>query len=161
MAHGTAITKFKTAFIALLDAQTTEKVAYQSPRTTEDIIGPSGSGVAAWFSDDASATYDVNVFTAGAEWWDESSRPVLRIQAIGNNTDDDQEDVDGRASEILRLALAVVANDPACGVADSTLENLQAIPAALTYSGGLIGSDQRAARFELTFDLTARLKFTL
>lgn len=161
MAHGTCLTRFKRAFIDLLDAQTSEKVAYQSPREAQDMLGPGGSGIAAWFADEATANHQINVFKGAPHWIDETSRPVLRIQAVGVSTDDDQEDVDGRASEILRLAIAVLLNDPSVGLADDTIQEFEALPASYTYAGGILSGDHRAARFEVQIEVTARLKLVL
>lgn len=155
------MTRFKTAYIALIDAQTTEKCAYQSPSQAKDVLGDSGTGVACWFTDESTASHSVMVSRGAPHWFDEVCRPVLRIQAIGNNTDDTQETVDQRASEILRIAIAVLANDPSVGLTDDTIQEFQAFPEGWTYDGGIFGSDQRGARFDLTIAVESRLKLTL
>ena len=159
--HGTSLIRFKRAFIDLLDAQTTEKVSYQSPQQAKDVLGESGSGIAAWFSDEATANHSVMVFKGAPHWIDEVANPVLRIQAVGPNTDSDQEDVDASASALLYKAIAVLAADPSVGLVDDTIQEFEALPAGLTYSGGLFGADQRGARFELAIEVSARLKLTL
>lgn len=165
--EGTVLVRFKTAFVTKLNLELTSAAAsgaaaYQSPQSEEDIVGASGSGVAAWFVDDAVAAHTVPVMKGSPIWVDETASPVLRIQAIARDTDSDQADADALANTVLGYALAVLFEDPTVGLTNDTIQDFCALPASWSWQGGVqLPSNLRAARFDLTIDVEARLKLVL
>lgn len=162
--EGTSLVRFKTALITKINTEltagtVTAQVAYDSPQTPEDILGVSGNGVACWFADEADITYEVSVMKGTPVWVDESVEAVFRIQSIGQNTDATQATVDARANTILGHVIAILEKDPTVGLTQDDIETFTALPRSARYFGGTL-NDQRAARFELTIDIEARLKLT-
>lgn len=155
---GTAIFRFKQAFSAKL-AGLIPNVVYASPTDAAELMGEDGSGVAVWWSDDASAQIEWGPFTSASEHWlDETANVTLVIQSIGNDTDDTQEVIDERLTNALGQAYGILATDPSCGIDDDTdIQFFAARPFALENPSGALGT-RRAGRFELTIEITARLK---
>ena len=156
---GTALLRFKQAFVDKLAARA-PNVSYASPAKPEDMLGDDGSGVACWFADDATGTYDVAVITAPADIWvDEQWTITLRIQALGRDTDATQERVDMLATELLGETIYLFCTDPSFGITDDTdVQTFCALPGAITWTGGILPSGLRAAGFELDVTLDARLR---
>lgn len=156
---GTSLLRFKQEFIAKLQART-ENVVYASPVDAQELIGEDGSGVSAFWSDDSSASIKPMVFTGGsAHYYDETAIVTLVCQAIGRTTDDTQEVVDERATNLLGQAIGVLAQSPTAGITDDTdIDFFAATPSGWSYSSGVPGDALRASRFELDIELTARLK---
>lgn len=158
MTDGTALPRFKRAFIDTLNAAGVSNVHYQSPMQPDDMLGADGSGVACWFADDATGTLAITVMGGAALWIDETWNIPFRIQALGQDTDADQEGVDQAACELLGDVLSTF-DDPSFGITDDDIQTFAAVPVgANPWSGGVLPSNMRAGRFELTIELTARIK---
>lgn len=163
--EGTSLVRFKSALITKINTElsagtVTAQVAYDSPQTPEDILGASGNGVACWFADEADISYEVEVMKGSPVWLDETVEAKFRIQAIGQNTDDTQATVDARANTVLGHVIALLQKDSSVGLADDDIETFTALPGpSAQYFGGKL-NDQRAARFELSIEIQARLKLT-
>lgn len=156
---GTALVRFKVAFMALLDNYVSGAI-YNSPQKPEDMLAQ-GTGQAAWWADEVDAEIGVTVQKGAPHWFDEVSHPVLRIQAVGLNTGDTQAIVDARASQMLYYAVGILADNPTVGLTSDDIDTFYALPETYKYSGGLLGESNRAARFELTIRLEARLKLDI
>ena len=161
MQDGTSLLRFKKAYIALLQRRA-PNVIYGSPLTPEEMVGTDGSGVAAWWDDLTNATEGVVVFAGAANtWFDEIVVPKLCIQAIGLTTDDTQEVVDERATQLLGDAIGILAADPSVGLVDSGgIQLFTALPQGWACHTGVVGTGQRAARYDLDIELKARLELT-
>jgi len=154
---GSVLLRFKRAFVDELT--TVANVNYQSPMSPEDMNGADGSRLAAWWVDEAEATIELMVATGGPHWFDENATVTLRLQALGKDTDDTQEAVDIRATEALGKAIAILATDPTVGIADTAqVQMFDAVPTGWTYRGGILGSNLRAASYDLDIQVHARLK---
>lgn len=157
MSDGTCLTRFKRAFIAQAEANGVANTSYQSPMQPEDILGDDGSGVAAWFGDHATATLTISVVAAPEIWIDEVWNIPLVVQALGQDTDADQETVDQLACERLGDIIGCF-SDASFGLVDDTIQMFTAVPVgANDWNGGVLGSNLRACGFELSIELHARL----
>lgn len=160
MSDGTSLPRFKRAFIAKLEALGVPNVSYQSPMQPEEMIGDDGSGLCCWFGDTATSTLDITVVGVPVLWVDETWEIPFRIQALGSDTDDTQEVVDQRACERLGDVLSVFA-DPSFGIADDSIQTFAALPVgAAPWSGGVLPANFRAAAYELTIELRARIEIS-
>lgn len=158
MADGTALPRFKRAFIQTLNAAGVDNVSYQSPMQPDEMFGEDGSGVACWFADDATGSLEITVMGGAALWIDETWNIPFRIQALGTDTDADQEAVDQAACELLGDVMSAF-TDPSFGITDDTIQTFAAVPVgANPWTGGVLPTNLRAGRFELTIELTARIK---
>jgi hypothetical protein len=156
---GTALTRFKRAYIAAL-ARRDITALYGSPMQPDEILGPEGNGLACWFADQATAMLELKVLKGTPLWLDETWQVPFHVQALGRNTDDTQEVLDQRACELVGQCMYVLAVDPDLDMADDTnLQVFAAVPlGSSTWHGGTLQPNMNAAAFEFTIELTARLK---
>jgi hypothetical protein len=159
MADGTVLRRFKRAFIDAI-APTVDNAYYQSPTSPDAINGSDGSRLTAWWTDNADATVSVDVAVgAGQVWFDETSTLTLRIQALGKDTDDDQETCDTRLSETLAAVITILSADPSAGTTDNDdMQVYRAFPVSWTYSGGVLDTQLRAASFDVDIEVHARIQ---
>ena len=159
MTDGTALPRFKRAFIDACQTAGVQNVSYQSPMQPEDMIGENGTGAACWFADEATGTLDIRVMGDSYLWIDETWQVPFIIQVLGLDTDADQEAVDQLACEVLGDVLTTFA-DPSFGITDdSVVQTFAAIPVgANPWKGGILPSNSRAAGFQLTIELSSRLR---
>lgn len=163
--EGSSLVRFKTALVSLLNTRLTAgsvqaAMAYQSPMLPEQVLGSGGYGVAAWFDPQAETAHEIMVLKGTPLWVDEVVVPRLRIQALGINTDYDQEDVDTSANNVLGYAIALCSHDPSFGLVDDSIQEFDATPVAWEYLGEPVGTNVRAAMFVLSIQVRARLKLT-
>jgi hypothetical protein len=158
MADGTALPRFKRAFIAKLKANGVPNVSYQSPMQPDEIWGDDGSGLSGWFDDTATGALNITVMGAHSLWIDETWQIPFRVQALGVDTDTDQEAVDQAACGLLGDVMTAF-SDPSFGIVDDAIQVFCAVPVgAEPWFGGTLPTNQRAARYELTIELTSRLQ---
>lgn len=156
---GSALPRFKRAFIAKLEANGVPNIFYQSPMQPEEMNGDDGSGLCGWFHDDATGDLSINIMGAHSLWIDERWQIPFRIQALGTDTDSTQEVVDQSACELLGDVMTAF-TDPSFGqLDDPVVQIFQAVPVgANPWTGGVLPTNLRAGRFELTIELSARLQ---
>lgn len=160
MSDGTALPRFKRAFVQTLVAAGVPNVAYQSPMDPEEVFGADGSGASCWFGDGAQGNLDIKLLGGPDLWIDETWIIPFVVQVLGRDTDDDQEAVDQRACELLGAVMGSFA-DPSFGITDDTIQTFAAVPVgAQPWAGGVTGQGLRAARFELSIELMARLQIS-
>lgn len=157
MTDGTALPRFKRAFIATQNANGVA-ASYQSPTSVTDILGDDGSGAACWFEDDAQGDLQISVVGRPNIWIDETWQIPFRVQILGTTTDDDQETTDQAGCELLGAVLEGFA-DPSFGLIDDEIQTFSALPiGAEPWNGGYLAqSEVRATGFTLTIELKARL----
>lgn len=160
--EGTSLIRFRRQFIDRLAADVTN-VSYQAPTVAEDMLGSDGSGAAVWWSDDVEADATVDVMVgAGHVWYDERYVATLRIQGLGLSSDDDQYVCDQRANDLLGHVLALLGLQGAAGYQlDLDTTELEVFDYTLDgwkWTGGLIGTANKAARFEVRIAVHARVK---
>jgi hypothetical protein len=157
--HGTSLLRVKQAVISELQERLSN-VSYQSPTNPEGLLGTDGTGKAIWWSDEPEdeATVDVRVITGGPHWFDETVNVTLILQALGRNTGDDQETVDERATDMLGEVIGILASDPSVGVSDDSQIQLRTVlPTSWRKRSGVLTPDVRAAGYELTLTIDARV----
>jgi hypothetical protein len=158
VSDGTALPRFKRAFIAKLASLGVPNVSYQSPMQPEEMWGDDGSGLCCWFGDEATATTTITVVGAGALWIDETWNIPFRIQALGGDTDSDQQTVDQAACERLGDVMGAF-SDPHFGITDDTVQTFAAVPVGTSpWYGGVLPTNTRAAAYELSIELRARIE---
>lgn len=163
--QGTSLVRFRRQFIDRLTGLV-PNASYQSPMTETDMIGEDGSGVAVWWSDDVEASTTVEVVVGGGQvWFDERYVTELRIQGLGLDTDDDQYACDQRANEAFGYALQLLTCQGVDGYdlpdLDDDLEGIEVFDYTLdgwSWRGGVIGTNQRAGRFEVRIAVHGRVK---
>jgi hypothetical protein len=158
MADGTCLPRFKRAFIAKLQTNGVANVSYQSPMQPDDLMGDDGSGRSCWFEDTATGQLSITVMGANSLWIDEIWQVPFRVQVLGSDTDADQETVDQAACALLGDVM-VSFSDPSFGIVDDDIDFFNAVPVgAQPWYGGVLPSNLRAARFELTIEVKARIQ---
>lgn len=162
---GTSLYAFKAAFYTALATRvgnptTGFTLSYAAPTDPTQLLGESGSGVAAWWDDTTEGDVSVTVFKGGDKWFDESYTCTLIVQGLALNTDEDQATIDLRTAQVLGEAIGLLAEDPTAGVADtSTVELFHAHPDGWTNRTGNLNL-LTAGHFELRIRVEARLKLT-
>lgn len=164
--YGTTMPVVKDAIYDLLAARVNAPtvpftLSYGSPTDAVQLLSESGAGVAAWWGDEVSCDVTVPVFKAGDKWFDENYTLTLIIQGLAVNTDDTQDVIDLRASQVLGEALGLLAEDPTAAVADTSAYEIQEITpeGGWMYRSGSLNL-QRAGHFEVRIAVSARLKLT-
>lgn len=163
MSDGTALPRFKRAFVDACASAGVPNVSYQSPGNPADLVGSDGSGQACWFLDEAEGMLDIRIMGGPEIWVDETWRVPFVVQQLGLNSDATQETVDQQAAELLGLVLATF-TDPSFGLTsdaagDVQIQTFAAVPVgAEPWKGGFLSNDARAASFLLSIELTARLR---
>lgn len=158
MAYGSALPEFKRALIDSLDGFV-DDARYSSPMVPEDMIGTTGTRVVCWWDDDAQADLlePVTIGPTG-RIFDEEVRCALIIQALGVDTDDTQEICDQRISAVLGEVVALLSSEPDAGRADTTdVQTFDATPESWTYTGGVLGTNLRAASYRVEILVHSRL----
>jgi hypothetical protein len=164
--YGTTMPVVKTAIYNLLAARvnaptTAFTLAYGSPTDATQLLAESGAGVAAWWSDDVDCEISVPVFVAGDKWFDETYTLTLVIQGLALNTDDTQDVIDQRASQVLGEAIGLLAHDPVAAITDTSTYQIHEITpeGGWSYRSGVLNL-QRAGHFEYRIAVAARLKLS-
>lgn len=155
--EGTSLNRAKTALAAALDSFDINFL-YASPTTAEQVIGPDGTGRACWFDDDnINAELEPAYMVGGPLVLDEVITLPIKIQAIGQESTDTQEEVDAAASDMLGQIIAVVSRDPSLSVGDDEIVTFHAVPSGWTYETGTVDGTNRVGGFVLQIEVTARL----
>jgi len=151
---GTSLLRVKQELIEKLQARV-PNVLYQSPQDASDVLGEDGSGVCVWWDDTTEATIEPIVF--GLTQWDERYTATLIIQALGRDTDDDQESIDTLATRVLGETIGLLTANTSLGIADDAdIQVFEIFPAGWRNITGLNGAN-RAGRFEFDISVHARL----
>lgn len=161
--EGTSLIRFRRQFLDRL-GQDVPNASYQSPMKPADFMGEDGSGVALWWADETEGIATVEVVVGGGQvWFDENYVTVLRIQGLGLDTDDDQYACDQRANEALGYAIRLASLQGVTGyqVTDLDTDDLEVFDYVLdgwTHNGGILSTNNRAARFEVRIQVHGRVK---
>jgi len=155
---GTCLPRFKVAFISKMATAGIANTFYESPMQPDDILGSDGSGVAGWFLDEASANLQITVVASPQIWIDETWTVPFVVQALGVDTDSNQQAVDQLASTRLGAILGAW-TDPSFGITDDThVQVFTALPVgANAWHGGVLPPNLRGCGFQLDIEVHARL----
>lgn len=157
---GSSLARVKQAVIDQLKTNPAlPTVEYPSPTKSADVLGDDGSGRAIWWGDEITATLGVPTFQGTDDVvFDEVVVAVLNIQVLGRDTNATQAAVDLLATAMLGQVVRLFASKPDLGLLDDSIQTFTVLPLAWTYHGGVLGTSNRAARYELQTEIKARLK---